>query len=111
MTVFVLLRKDQQVVRSSQAAQLVAQKGFKAAAAELGCGDSTLRKFLKDEGYRFSRHTHWQVEELPGMETDGRTDTDDRKPAVLAEPAPPIPGAVEHPGEAERPGAVEAAGV
>lgn len=70
MNHYVLVRKGQEAVTGKMAADQVVAHGFVKAAAEFGVGASTLRKFLHDEGFRFARHTSWQVEPLPGLEDE-----------------------------------------
>jgi len=70
MKSFVLIHKGQNTINGEEAAMMVADRGFSATAADLGVSVSTLRKFLHQEGYRFTRNTSWQVEQLPGMEPD-----------------------------------------
>ena len=86
---FVLIQKGQQPVYPQDAADRVRAEGFAKAAKHFGVGESTLRKYLHDAGYRFSRKTSWQVERLPWMEgLDASTDGAVRPAeAGTAEPA------------------------
>lgn len=67
MTKNVLLKSGQTPIYASDVADTVGRMGFRAAAAHYGLGESTIRKFLADEGYRFKRSQTWQVEHLPGI--------------------------------------------
>jgi hypothetical protein len=100
MKEYVLLKRGQKPIQAGTLAYDVGRKGFKATAEAYGLGESTLRKFLNDEGFRFKRSQTWQVEHLPGLENDGDDDA-----------APAAPGADEREGETGRLPVVEGEGV
>ena len=70
----VLVRPGQKWLTSDDAAARIAEFGFKAVAAELGVGESTLRLTMKEDGYKFTKKMIWQEPTLEGLDVPAGAD-------------------------------------